>query len=188
MSETNEIDQQDPSMNMEWKSEETLAAEAAAKAAAEANAGTQAESATEAEPDNEIIGEDGLTDYERGLYEQFEEKNPKVNIELRDHAKELAEVEGQLDAFEATHPLDDLFAVEDLTQEEAPKHPIRNNAKNHLDVIFPALCRLRDETDVPTDKYQQLFQRYDHFSKAVGVIKNGKVDHGRAGSSDYRHP
>ena len=131
-----------------------------------------------------LVDEDGYTAAERALVEQWlplEKPEPDIPMEeRRDCELEVAEMQSLLDAFEATVPLDELFAITDLEPfVAAPNHPTRGPAKIALDTILPKLNTLKRETNIAPERYAGLFARYEYFSKAVGIIEreSGKVRH-----------
>ena len=107
-----------------------------------------------------------------------EAENP-APTELRDCAPEIAELEGLLETFENNHSLAELQLITDLTPEEASNHPIRKPANNDLTPIANLLDNLKNKTNIPPEKYEELQIKYKRLSRAVGILNNNKVDHDR---------
>lgn len=106
---------------------------------------------------------------------------PKVGGE--ECEQKVTELDDLLRAFEATHPIQELYAVTELDGKDAALHPekylVRTTAKRDLIPIAAALKFLKERTTLPSERYEELQARYRYFSRAVGVINNGKVDHAR---------
>ncbi len=80
--------------------------------------------------------------------------------------------------FEATHSLEELNAIIELTPEESEHHPLRTPARKALNPIGALLNRLGG--NIPEEQYKTLKAEYKRLSRAVGVIdKDNKVDHTR---------
>lgn len=131
---------------------------------------------------------DGLTPEQRRKiedeerYEWWMENNPKAKIvpeNLREYEPEIKEFEEMIDLFESQYPLAELYAIVDLTPEEAPRHPVREPARLALKPILEKLHSLRDETNISPEKYEALQARWEKIFNAVGVINNNKVYHDR---------
>ena len=117
---------------------------------------------------------------EEELYEKYMEDHPEAVIvreDLRECAPEIAEFEGMITSFELTYPLEALLLIVNLTPKEAPKHPIREPAKNALIPILEKLNTLGRETNISPEKYEELEAQYMRLSRAVGFVNNNKVDH-----------
>lgn len=97
--------------------------------------------------------------------------------ELRESGPEIAEFESMILLFEATHSIEALHSITDLTSDEAPNHSIREPARIAVGLISQKLTSLRTETNIPPVKYRELEKKYQRLSSAVGVINNDKVDH-----------
>lgn len=108
------------------------------------------------------------------LKEDFPEP-PAVPEASKESELNIAEFEALIDAFEATHSLDALNAIIDLTVAEAKVHPVREPARNDLAPIFAKLNKI----DVTHKQYAELKARWMRISNAVGMINNNKVDHDR---------
>lgn len=116
-------------------------------------------------------------------YEQGAEPTPVSPEECEEREKEFL---GLIVAFEASHPIDELYAVTELdgkdVNEHPEKYPVRVVAKRDLGPIVTALNILKDLKErglIPPEKYEALKARYTYLSRAVGIINNGKVDHTR---------
>ena len=126
-------------------------------------------------PNAEELDEDGLTVAERefavGMLSVVERIVPPS--ERRDSAKEVAELEDLLSAFEAEQPLEELRSIQTLTQEEATQHPTWRAAQTAIAPIVRLLYVLNAETNIATETYEALYARYLPLSKALGIISTG---------------
>ncbi len=93
--------------------------------------------------------------------------------------EEIVEFEGLLEEFEAGHSLEALYALDDLTFEESHVHAIREPARKALIPINDKLNALRNETTISSEKYAELEGKYNRFARAMGMIRNNKVEHER---------
>ncbi|MDP4007820.1 MAG: hypothetical protein Q8P68_01380 [Candidatus Peregrinibacteria bacterium] len=95
--------------------------------------------------------------------------------------QKINELEGLLTAFEATHPIAELYAITDLAVKDAPNHLAREAAKQGLIPIVVALNFLKEKTNISPEEYEKLKARYKYLTRAVGMIeaKTGKIDHER---------
>ncbi|MDD5726904.1 MAG: hypothetical protein PHC53_05935 [Patescibacteria group bacterium] len=96
---------------------------------------------------------------------------------LKESGPEIAQFEGMIAAFEAEHPLEQLHQIVDLTVEQAPHHPIREPARLALIPIVAKLTAIKKDTDISQEKYEELKALYKRLSRAVGAVRNSKVDH-----------
>ncbi len=125
---------------------------------------------------------EGMTDEQIGIYEFYMANHPEVEIPIEDredHRERAGVLDDLLVQFERDFDLQKLFAITDLTPEEASSHPIREPAKKALAQIVSDLKFLKKESDIPADVYEALEQRYQSLSRAVGVISGNTVDHAR---------
>jgi len=127
----------------------------------------------------ERIDEDDLTPEERELANYWLPKfENDIEIEKRDASREISELQSLLEKFEIEHPVAELYEIIDLTYQEAPNHPVREPARKELNPIWANLEILKNETDISTEKYEELLSKYLYISKAVGIIgKDNKVRH-----------
>lgn len=124
--------------------------------------------------------DDGLTPEQREMAEYFlpqfaEDVIPEK--ERRDCNQEVIELQALFAAFEAKHPIDELYAINNLTVEDALNHLTREAAKEDLVPIVAMLNILKKETNITSERYDKLEQRYAYLSKAVGMINGDKVRH-----------
>jgi hypothetical protein len=137
---------------------------------------------SEQDPNNERPFEiDGVTPEEQDRYGQWiiDHPEPEPVKERREAQHEIADLENLIAAFETTHSIEELYAVIDLTTEQALQLETRKLAKKDLDVILKRLDVLSEETNITPEKYSELHAKYKYFSRAIGIIKNNKVDHTR---------
>ncbi|OGY91841.1 MAG: hypothetical protein A3B31_00980 [Candidatus Komeilibacteria bacterium RIFCSPLOWO2_01_FULL_53_11] len=123
-----------------------------------------------------------LPEEQEEQYEQWMKDHPEIAIapeDLRECGPEIAEFEEMLLSFESAYSLAELLLIIDLTPEEAPKHPIREPAKNALIPIIAKLNILKKETNILLEEHEGLKAKYIRLSRAVGIINNNKVDHTR---------
>lgn len=124
--------------------------------------------------------DDGLTSEQREMAEYFMPQFAEDVIpeeERRDCNQEVIELQALFAAFEAKHPIDQLYAIINLTVEDAPNHPTREAAKRDLGPIVAKLNILKKETNIALVAYDKLEERYAYLSKAVGIINGDKVRH-----------
>ena len=115
-------------------------------------------------------------------YEQWIKDHPETVTapeNKRECGPEIAEFEAMIVSFESTYSLPELLLIIDLTPNEAPKHPIREPAKNALIPIVALMNKLEKETDITSEKHKELRVKYMRLSRAVGIINRNKVDHNR---------
>ncbi|MFA6524405.1 MAG: hypothetical protein WC264_02010 [Candidatus Paceibacterota bacterium] len=98
---------------------------------------------------------------------------------LREAGTEIMELEEMFISFELKHSLEELSSIIDLTPADAPNHPVREPAKVALIPIVALLNTLKKETNISTEKHEELKAKYKRLSRAVGMINNNKVDHNR---------
>lgn len=98
---------------------------------------------------------------------------------LRESKLEIAQLERMIAAFESSHSLAELNLITDLTPAEASRHPKREPARLALIPIVALLNTLKRETNISTEKHEELKAKYKQLSRAVGMINNNKVDHNR---------
>ena len=126
--------------------------------------------------------EQTLSEEQKEQYEQWMKDHPETVIapeDLRECGPEIAEFEEMLASFELIHSLAELHLIIDLKPEDASKYPLRESAKAALIPIVAKLNILKKETNIVPEKYEELKAKYMHFSRAVGMINNNKVDHNR---------
>lgn len=133
-------------------------------------------------PPEKEKGADGLTPEQRELAEYYLPKYEEEIIpeqERRDCQQEVAELQDMLAAFEAKHPIDELYAIIDLAVKDAPSNAMRESARVDLEPIATKLDILKKETDISSEKQDELQNRYVYLSKAVGMIDkySSKVRH-----------
>jgi hypothetical protein len=122
----------------------------------------------------DIEGSEQLADY------LLKHPEPIISKEdLREAGPEIVEFEHMITSFETMHSLEELHSVIDLTPVEAQKHPTREPARVALVPIVAKLNTLKNETDITSEKYEELKAKYKRLSRAVGMINNNKVDHNR---------
>ena len=123
---------------------------------------------------------DGLTPEQRELADyflpQFKE-NVIPEEERRDCNQEAIELQNMFIAFKDKHQVAELYSIIDLTVEDAPNHPTREPAKRDLAPILAKLNILKKETNITTEKYDELQDQYRYLSRAVGMISGDKVRH-----------
>ena len=98
---------------------------------------------------------------------------------LRECGPEILELEEMFVSFESAHSLAELILIVDLTPEEAPNNSIRESARKDMVPIVSKLNKLKNETNIVPEKYEELRAKYMRLSRAVGIINNNKVDHNR---------
>ena len=98
---------------------------------------------------------------------------------LREAGPEIIEFEAMIALFESMHSLEELHSIIDLTPIEASKHAIREPARVALIPIVAKLNTLKKETNISTEKHEELKAKYRRLSRAVGMINNNKIDHNR---------
>lgn len=129
--------------------------------------------------EREKENDDSLTPEEREMVKYFLPKfNEDVNLETekRDCNQEVAELQNLFEAFKTNHSIDELYSVINLTYKDAPNHPVREPARQNLITIVTKLNILKKETNVTTEKYEELNNQYKYLSKAVGIISGDNGD------------
>ncbi|MEI7620508.1 MAG: hypothetical protein WCJ57_02970 [Candidatus Falkowbacteria bacterium] len=124
--------------------------------------------------------DDGLSPEEREMadyYLSLIEGENTLEKEKRDCQLEIVELQNLFADFETKHSVEALYAIIDLTADEAPNHPVREPAKKDLSPIVAKLNTLEKETNISQDKYLELQAQYRHLSMAVGIVNNNKVRH-----------
>ena len=119
--------------------------------------------------------------------EEMERATGNIPVEVvteekeRECAQEIMEFQDMVTEFEATYSIEELNAIIDLTQDDAPNHPTREPARLASNQIFAKLNVLAKETNITAEKYDELKKRWNVLSNVVGIIdnRNGKVDHNR---------
>lgn len=126
-------------------------------------------------------GKSPPTPEEMEIYRQWRADHPETFTQSKAEVVEqgIEEFNGMVTAFEATYPLDELFAILDLTADPDRKHPLRDPAKEALKPIFAKLSALKNETNIPDEKYEELKKQWKILSNAVGMVNKGMVDHTR---------
>ncbi len=133
-------------------------------------------------PKNELTPEEQEKQDQEAQYEQWMKDHPETVTtpeKLRECAPEITAFEEMIASFEATYSLAELHAIIDLKPEDVVKYPVRESAKAALFPIVEQLNTLKEETNISTEKYQELKAKYKNLSRAVGMINNNKVDHDR---------
>lgn len=134
-------------------------------------------------PKQEKENNDGLTSEEREMAEYFLPKfNEDINLEKekRDCNQEVIELQDLFEAFETNNSIDELYSIINLTYKDAPNYSVRELARQDLIPIIFKLNILKKETNITTEKYEELNNQYKYLSKAVGIISGdngGKVRH-----------
>ena len=126
--------------------------------------------------------EQNLSEEQEEQYEQWMKDHPETVIapeDLRECGPEIAEFEEMLASFELIHSLAELHLIIDLKPEDVSKYPLRESAKAALIPIVAKLNVLKKETNIASEKHEELKVKYMHLSRAVGMINNNKVDHNR---------
>lgn len=124
--------------------------------------------------------DDGLTQEQRELADYFLPQFAEDVIqeeERRDCNQEISELETMFTDFETKHPIDELYAIINLTAEDAPNNSTREAAKIDLEPIVAKLNILKKETNIASERYDKLEEQYAYLSKAVGIINGDKVRH-----------
>ena len=96
---------------------------------------------------------------------------------LKESGPEIEKFKVDVAWFEVEHPLEELNLIVDLTVEQAPHHPIREPARLALIPIVARLTAMKRETNITEEKYEEMKALYKRLSRAVGMIRNNKVDH-----------
>jgi len=124
--------------------------------------------------------DDGLTEEQRELAEYwlpFYKKEVVPEKERRDCSQEIIELQNLFTEFASDHSLNELYAIINLTAEDALNHPVRESARKDLAPIVARLNILKQETNITAERYDELQAQYENLSKAVGIINGDKVRH-----------
>ena len=84
-----------------------------------------------------------------------------------------------LRSFETVHSIADLYAVTQITVENALESSMRQAAKVSMRPLAELLLVSKVKHGSASREYNEVFPRYQYFSRAVGMLNNGKVDHTR---------
>lgn len=117
-----------------------------------------------------------LREYEE-LLKDFFERHPDEEIPMEMRRDPEVEIESLLKMhteFEAKYPLKELHAIEDPKDKNYSK---RIEAIEDLKPIVLLRLKIKRETTISKEKYDELFTLYKRLSKAVGMLNNEKVDH-----------
>lgn len=118
------------------------------------------------------------TEWKADYYARHPE--PVISPEnLREAGPEIAEFEAMVAKFESTYSLKELNAIVDLAPADASKHLVREPARLALIPIVAKLNALKKETNITTEKHDELKEKYKRLSRSVGMINKNKVDHSR---------
>jgi hypothetical protein len=130
-------------------------------------------------PDEEIKRK-SINYLERLLALMAEEKQELQNqpeATLASYVPQAQEVEAMLSQFMS----EPMLAILHLTRtaDEAMNSTERTSAKQLRDAVFSKLKILQEETDIPKEEYDKLYEKYLTLSRAIGTINRGVVDHTR---------
>lgn len=131
-------------------------------------------------PSEEEVDTSGLTEEERAIVEGFEGHFPDKNLpenERRDCEPEIMELQKMFGQFEIEYGLDELSAITDLRLDNKDSEPIREPARVALIAITEQMNKLKQETNISSEQYEELNEQYQKFWKAVGVFKFDKLTH-----------
>ncbi len=131
------------------------------------------------------------TQKELECLEDYQAHNPEKKIpkeDLRESGPEIAKLKAMFENFEATHNLEELNAIINLSPKEAPSHLLREPARIALNPITVKLKALKKETDIAKEKFDELAARYEKLSQAVGIINKDIVDHTRTIGNLWNSP
>ena len=92
---------------------------------------------------------------------------------------EIARFEELVASFEAAYSLEELHLIVDLTPKDAPNHPLRAPAKEAFALILAQRNKLKEETNIAPEKFEEVNAEYKRLSRAIGIIVNNKLDHTR---------
>lgn len=117
---------------------------------------------------------DLLTQDEVGelMYEDIIAKHTELGASAEgkeDHSETVARLEVSFAQFETDFSLEELFAITNITREEAESHPVREPARLALYPIVEDLKFLKEKTNIPPDDLAVLKAKYTRISQAVGV-------------------
>ena len=124
------------------------------------------------------IGEDGFTQKERELVEQWlpkYEEEAASEPEREDAERHITELLSKLQVFEAMFSVGELITITDAA--EAYKSGTRKRAAKSLNPIEVKLKYLKDKTNISAEKYAEIDAWYKRLSSAVGYINGNKVLH-----------
>lgn len=118
------------------------------------------------------------TPEEEELYAYFMEQRLKEAPpeHVRESESGVTEFEELCDDFERKFDVQALLAITTLEAKDAEHHPLRHPAKLAL---VPILSKLQElgRGNIVRDRYNELDERYNRLSRAVGFINHGTVRH-----------
>ncbi|MCF7865357.1 MAG: hypothetical protein K9M11_02520 [Candidatus Pacebacteria bacterium] len=100
-----------------------------------------------------------------------------VEIDAQMNREEMVKLEAEFASFESNHPIDLLMSITDAG--EARKSEERTSAKRALGPLLASLNLSRNENYITAEQYLKFNERYQRFSRAVGMLNGGTVDHTR---------
>jgi hypothetical protein len=117
---------------------------------------------------------------EEERYQLFLRDHPEEEMVVPDEVREdcqkyVASLRETLRIVKEKFPVAELNAI--LTEEQALNNPIRESGKITLELFLGSLDFLRKYTNITADVYNELHAQYVIFSRAVGVINKGLVNH-----------
>ena len=134
-----------------------------------------------------VQGETFATNAEQEEHAAWYEANRVENVDAAPVMSEecamlVAELETSLAAFEQTHDLPALYAIERLTVDEARAHPERQAARADLPGLVKLINYLeyqKDQGALSEEEWQRLLTRYKVMTNAVGTLNGDFVVHDR---------
>jgi len=106
------------------------------------------------------------------IEKEEKERMTKLPEKPRECEAEIKELEELFISFEAKHSVIDLMLVTD------PENPIQKPAQKDLEIFVKKLKILKEETNISTEKYNRLEEKYKYFALAVGSKNDkGKITH-----------
>lgn len=78
--------------------------------------------------------------------------------------------------FEAKYSLEELHVIENVDDINYQK---RLETIEDLESLQALRMKIKKETTISEQRYDELFTSYKRLSQAVGILNNGKVDHTR---------
>jgi cell division protein FtsB len=110
-----------------------------------------------------------LYDEEVQAYTQFDQEN------LKDPEEGIKEVEALFTAYPQKHNIELLFSITDLDVALASEERIA--AKKDLLAAWAQMQKLRDETKITTEQYDQLNNKYKELNRSLGLARGKVIDH-----------
>ena len=119
------------------------------------------------------------TPEQQSYYESWLADHPESQISQELFETCESRIAELLRSFETVHSVAELYAVTEITLENALESSMRQAAKVSMRPLAELLLVIKEKHGSTSREYNEVLPRYQYFSRAVGMINGGKVDHTR---------